>query len=129
MTKKHKILVVDDEPEITRSLKIGLEGEGFEVDVYNDPSKALSNFSAGVYALTIIDVRIPSMNSFDLYRRMKELDKNIKVCFYSAYEVYEKAFHTLFPELQSDCFLRKPAPIYEVARVIKRIIEREEGAN
>jgi two-component system, OmpR family, response regulator ChvI len=49
--KKQRILVVDDEPDITSSLKMGLEYYGFEVDTYNNPVKALSNFKSGSYEL------------------------------------------------------------------------------
>jgi CheY-like chemotaxis protein len=46
---KRKILVVDDEPDTTFTLKYGLENSGlFEVETYNDPIEALSNFQAGL---------------------------------------------------------------------------------
>jgi DNA-binding response OmpR family regulator len=48
---KNRILVVDDEEDITLSLKMGLEDNGFEVDTYNDPIQALSNFKSNSYDL------------------------------------------------------------------------------
>jgi DNA-binding response OmpR family regulator len=52
-------MVVDDEPDITLTYKIGLENYGFIVDIYNEPDFALSNFRAGLYDLAIIDTKMP----------------------------------------------------------------------
>ncbi len=83
-----KILVVDDEPDITSSIKAGLGSAGFEVDTYNDPELALSEFTQGKYDLAIIDFRMPEMNGFDLYRGIKLMDGKIKIFFLSAFEMY-----------------------------------------
>jgi len=55
--RNEKILIVDDEPDITFTLKVILEENGFnEVDVYNEPLLALQNFKSRVYSLLITDV-------------------------------------------------------------------------
>ena len=65
-------MLVDDEPDITSTLKIGLQDNGFEVDTFNDPIEVLSNFKAGSYDLIILDIKMPKMNGFELY---KEIEK------------------------------------------------------
>ena len=56
---KNRILIVDDEPDIARLFKLGLEREGgFEVDVYNDPMIALSNYRPGIYVLLLLDIKM-----------------------------------------------------------------------
>jgi DNA-binding response OmpR family regulator len=70
--KKKKILLVDDEPDITSSLKIGLEDNGFAVDTFNDAVLALSNFKAGMYDLVLLDVKMPQINGFELYEKIRE---------------------------------------------------------
>ena len=69
---KNRILVIDDESDITLTFEQILKGEGFEVDSYNDPYQALSNFSAGIYDIALIDVKMPKMDGFDLYRKTKK---------------------------------------------------------
>lgn len=64
MSNKKKILLVDDEPDITSSLKIGLEDNGFAVDTFNDAMLALSNFKTGMYDLVLLDVKMPQINDF-----------------------------------------------------------------
>jgi DNA-binding response OmpR family regulator len=70
--KGTRILLVDNEPEITSTLSIGLQDEGFAVDVFNGPLLALSNFKAGMYGLAILDINMPKMNGYELYQAMKK---------------------------------------------------------
>src|ERR687887_2854153 len=77
--KKKRILIVDDEPEITLLFNMALDG--FIVDSFNDPLLALSKFKQNFYDLAILDIVMPKMNGFELYKEIKKLDSNIKVCF------------------------------------------------
>src|SRR5215813_6629294 len=75
-----RILIVDDDPDITLTFKLGLEKKGFIVTVFNDPLEALSKFRAGLYDFILLDVRMPKMNGFELYREIEKIDDNPKVC-------------------------------------------------
>jgi two-component system, OmpR family, response regulator ChvI len=68
---KKRILLVDDEQDITYSFGIALEDKGFVVDTFNDPQEALSNFKAGLYDLLLLDIKMPKMNGFELYQEME----------------------------------------------------------
>ena len=68
---KKKILIVDDEPDVTFTLKKGLEDEGFQIDAFNDPLEALSYFKAGQYDMLLLDVKMPKLNGFELYKELK----------------------------------------------------------
>lgn len=82
MTNKEKmILIVDDEPDITSSLKITLEDNGFEVDSFNDPILALENFRKRLYSLLILDIKMPKMNGFELYTKIKKIDDKVRYVF------------------------------------------------
>ena len=59
-------MIVDDEYDITLSLQLGLEAGGFDVDVFNDPEEAFSNFEPSLYSLVLIDIMMPKMNGFVL---------------------------------------------------------------
>ena len=65
-----RILLVDDERDITSVTKRGLTSNEFEVDVFNDPAEALSNFKSGIYDLLLLDVKMPKMNGFELYKHI-----------------------------------------------------------
>lgn len=115
---ERKILLVDDEPDLTWTLRLGLENNGFEVDAFNNPEEALTNFKAGRYDLLLIDVRMPRMNGFQLYEEMKKIDNNARICFITAFEVYYQSLRETFPDLEIDCFIKKPI---ELDDLLKRI--------
>jgi DNA-binding response OmpR family regulator len=70
----NKILLVDDEPDITLSFSIGLEDTGYLVDSFNDPLVALDAFKRAdrekkkdaSYVLVILDIKMPNMNGFEI---------------------------------------------------------------
>ena len=105
---KKRILLVDDEQDITYSFGIALEDKGFVVDTFNDPQEALSNFKAGLYDLLLLDIKMPKMNGFELYQEMEKIDNKAKACFITAFEVYYKSLRELFPNMKVDCFIKKP---------------------
>jgi two-component system, OmpR family, response regulator ChvI len=118
-----RILIVDDEEDITDSFKIGLERQGFLVDAYNDPVKTLSEFVPGAYSVIILDIRMPKMNGFELFRALTRIDKGAKICFLTAFEVYKEEFHKLFPDVDVQCFLRKPISISDLSACIRKMTD------
>ena len=96
--KNNRILLVDDEVDITTVFTLALADNGFEVDAFNDPIQALSGFRSGSYDLALIDYKMPNMNGFELYREIRKIDERVKVCFITAFEVYheelKKKFHS-----------------------------------
>ena len=122
-----RILVVDDEPDVALTFKVGLEGYyfqdnergRFEVRTYNDPVLALSEFKAHFYDLMLVDVYMPKMNGFQLYEKLLELDANVRICFMSAAEINIQALREVYPKLGFGCFMIKPLTIeYLVKRLL-----------
>ena len=109
-----RILIVDDEPDITLTFKVGLDGyyydkRRFEVYAYNNPTKALSEFKPHFYDLLLTDITMPHMDEFELCEKILELDVNIRVCFISAAEVNIQALREVYPKARSiGCFIKKP---------------------
>jgi DNA-binding response OmpR family regulator len=99
-------MAVDDEADITFTLKKELEQSGFSVDVFNDPIEALSNFKPDYYDLILLDIGMPQMNGFELYQEIKKKDKDVKTCFVTAYDVYFESLKKQFPNLNVGCYIR-----------------------
>ena len=74
-------MVVDGESDNSTIFKIALEDDGFEVDAFNDPTLALSAFKPDFYDLLILDIKMPKMNGYELYEKIKKIDDKVKVCF------------------------------------------------
>jgi DNA-binding response OmpR family regulator len=116
---KNRILVIDDESDITLTFELILGGEGFEVDSFNDPHTALSNFEPGIYDVVLIDVKMPEIDGFDLYRKLKNIDDNVKFCFLTASRMYYDALKNDYPDLDVDWFIRKPIDTEQLVNEIK----------
>src|SRR6266487_6906142 len=128
--KNNRILLVDDEVDITTVFTLALADNGFEVDAFNDPIQALSGFRSGSYDLALIDYKMPNMNGFELYREIRKIDERVKVCFITAFQVYHEELKKKFQSSSNasprykqedvNCFIQKPIDIDEL---VKRINE------
>jgi two-component system KDP operon response regulator KdpE len=75
MTDKQRILVVDDEPQITRVLRRGLTTHGYEVRCSADGESALDTFGDWPPHLVVTDLSMPSMSGIELCRRLRKISK------------------------------------------------------
>jgi len=115
-----KVLVVDDETDIAEVVKQGLELQGILVDAFNDPQKALEHFQPDTYEMVVLDIRMPRMNGFQLYREIMKRDDKTKVLFITAFEESPAEFSKAFPELDKDRFMRKP---FTISKLKDRIVQ------
>ena len=121
----NRILVVDDEPDLTQVSTLALEYHGFKVDSFNDPQEALSKFEPGLYDLVILDIKMPKMDGFELYHEIKKKDNNAKVCFLTASELYYEEFRKKeYYALDRNIFIRKPIENEELVKEINKMIKR-----
>lgn len=121
---KIKILIVDDEDDITSSFKRILEIHGFEVDAFNDSMLALSKFRANYYDIALLDIKMPYIDGFDLYKKIKEIDNNIRICFLTASEAYYQQFREKdYSHLSRDLFIQKPIELEELLKRIENVLK------
>jgi DNA-binding response OmpR family regulator len=122
---KKRILIIDDEVDITLSFGLALEDSGlFEVDTYSDPLVALANYRPNAYDMLLLDVRMPVMNGFEFYDKIKIIDDKVKVCFISGSDVNYTELRKQFPSLEIDCLISKN--IIRKPIEVKKLIERIE---
>lgn len=129
-----RILLVDDEFDITTVYAMGLQDNGFKVDTFNDSLQALSEFKSDWYDFALIDYKMPKMSGFELYQEIMKIDDKVKVCFITAFDVYHGEIRK---ELQSNldamnhddegklyerCFIQKPIDIDELVKRIKEVL-------
>jgi DNA-binding response OmpR family regulator len=120
---KKRVLVVDDEPDISLILKMVLEDSGFEVHSFEDPISALNSFEVGLYDLLILDIKMPEMDGFELYHEIRKKDNKVKICFLTASEMYYKKMRNEeFSSLNKDLFIQKPIENEELIKEINKIL-------
>jgi DNA-binding response OmpR family regulator len=109
--RRRRLLIVDDEIDLALTLQKVLQENGFEVDSFNDPVLAAQRFKPHYYDLLILDIRMPEMNGFELYKEVRKIDDSVKVCFLTAvselrnYDQYRKE---VSPKLGQRYFVSKP---------------------
>jgi CheY-like chemotaxis protein len=124
-SSRKRILVVDDEPDITFTLDAILQKGGYEVSSFNNPLKALQSFRPRYYDLLIIDIKMPEMNGFELYRKLKEKDSYVKVCFLTAvseFRDYEQYKGDVSPKPNERYFVAKPVSEDDLVRRVNDMI-------
>jgi DNA-binding response OmpR family regulator len=122
-SKKKRILIVDDEPDVDMVLEKVFEQSGFNADSYDDPILALENFKAGLYDLVLLDIKMPIIDGFHLYQEIKKIDSKVKVCFLTASELYHEHFRKdQLCAIDKDRFLRKPIENEDLIKKINTII-------
>ena len=81
---KAKILIIDDNKDITDLFSIFLESNGYIVNAYTNPVEAFNNFSKNSHDLIVLDLKMPKMDGMTLYHRIKEIDDKVIICFTTA---------------------------------------------
>jgi two-component SAPR family response regulator len=121
-----KILIVDDEEDITLTFQTGIEDSNnqndankrMEVYTSNNPVVALSEIKPNFYDLLLTYINMPYMNGFELSEKILAIDINVKICFMSSGEINPDALREIYPSLSVGCFIRKPVTIdYLVKRI------------
>src|SRR5215831_7010645 len=122
-----RILIVDDEPDVNITVATVLTKYGFKVDSYEYPLVALDNFKRRFYDLVILDIKMPKMNGFSFYREIKKLDKDLKICFLTAGEMYYGVYSDILSKVPANYFIRKPIGNEELVNRINEIIDDDKS--
>ena len=121
---KERILFVDDEPDLTSLFKKALESAGFNVNVFNNSADTLKDFKPHFYGLVMLDIVMPKMDGFSLYKELKKVDPDLKVCFLTASEKYHENLRDgEYQTLSKDLFIQKPLSIKKLIKEIHRRID------
>ena len=124
-----RILLVDDELDITFTIKNILEDNGLQVDTFNDPITALKSYTSNFYDLVILDIKMPKMDGFELCIKISEKDPKVKICFLTASEMYYEKFRKARSEfgrlIGENCFIQKPVKNDDLIRKLTSILDRD----
>ena len=121
-----KILLIDDEPDVTYTIKKILEDNGLKVDSFNDPILALNYYKVDFYDLVILDIKMPKMDGFELYTKIREKEPKVKICFLTAIATFNEEFRkirlTLGKTINEDYFIQKPINMEDLTKKLTSIM-------
>ncbi len=117
-----KILIVEDEPNMSRGLKDNLEFEGYQVDVSGNGMAGLKMILANRYSLVVMDVMMPEMSGLDVCKKVREAGIGVPIILLTAKS--EEIDKVLGLELGADDYITKPFSLRELLARIKAVLRR-----
>lgn len=125
----HKsILIVDDEFDIVTLIEASLQKHGFDTLAFTDPLLAFEHFqnNSKDFALVISDIRMPSMNGYELIRKIKAERPAIKTILISAFEINKEEFSKIMPTVKIDSFITKPISLEQLVHSIENTLKEKK---
>jgi DNA-binding NtrC family response regulator len=123
-------MVVDDERDILSIVKRGLESKNrFKVETFIDAESALESLkenSGDYYDLVLTDIRMPKINGFELYRRIKENNPHMKIVFITAFEINKDEFSKVIPSVDVIDFISKPVSMSTLITKLNSILNHSK---
>ncbi len=125
---RKSILIVDDEFDIVSLIKGSLQKHGFNTMDFTDPLLAFEHFQSNFedFALVISDIRMPSMNGYELIRKIKAKRPTVKTILISAFEINKEEFSKIMPTVKIDSFITKPISPKQLVHVIENILKEKK---
>ena len=121
--ENQRILLVDDEHDVNLTISLILEENGFKVDSFTDAFQALENFTAGLYDLVLLDVKLPTMDGFSLCEEMKKTDDKVRICFLTAADrTYYEILRKHYPSIKDNYVIHKPVDNDSLLSLIKSVL-------
>ena len=120
-----RLLVVDDEQDITTTIKKGLEGNKFLVDEFTNSSQALEHFRRhpNDYCMVVSDIRMPSPTGFELAKEIYKTNPDVKILLMSSFEIHKSEFAKVLPSIRVEDFVQKPVSIAELKNTVLKHID------
>ena len=120
-----KVLVVDDEPDTLELVKLVLESGGFEAILANNGKDALAQIATVRPDLVLLDIMMPDMDGWDVFRKMKERDPGIPIAILTAKAQNIDKLLGLHV-LKADDYITKPFGKNELISKVKKLTESTE---
>ena len=124
MIKNSKILVVDDDETIRKTMKAILEDEGYIVDSASTGKEAIGKTEKTVYNLALLDIRLPDMEGVELLKLMKDTVPRTRKIMVTGYPSVQNAIAAI--NKQADAYLVKPVDIEKLLETVKKQLELQE---
>ena len=120
-----RLLIVEDEVRLADTLRQLLNRQGYTADVYYDGVSGLDNATTGIYDLMVLDVMLPSMNGFQVVKKLREAGVTTPVLMLTAKSDVSDRIHGL--DCGADYYLTKPFEPEELLACVRTLLRRSGG--
>jgi DNA-binding response OmpR family regulator len=130
MSRRRKILLIDHEPAASYMITMILKLNNYDVVPYSDPERALSDFEKGSFDLILMDLDMKGMSGFELYKRMRQIDEKVNVCFMTDLRArHINEFKTSFPDFPSTSLAEKPVGTDDLLEILRlNLVDNKQHA-
>jgi two-component system response regulator AtoC len=118
-----RILIVDDEPVLCNSLKIGLEDEGYHVQIANTGEEAMEELPGFDPGVILLDLRLPGMDGIQVLKKIRDLNQGTHTIMITAYGDTQTTVEAI--KLGAYDFINKPFELEELKELIRNALEKE----
>ena len=125
--QQKRILTIDDDQDVSMTLSVVLEENGFRTDSFTNPALAYHKLFGSLYDLVLLDIKMPEVNGFHFYRKIRKIDARVKICFLTASEFYNERYRKEhgFADFKQNLFLRKPIETKDLVHEINKLLESD----
>ena len=120
-----RILIVDDETNVRLNFRRTLETEGYEIFEASSGEAAVKSLAEHVFALAILDIRMPGMDGLELLAKMREYEIRVPAMIVTAYSDVPNAVKAM--KLGAIDFLQKPLRPEDLRSIVTEILKRHAG--
>ena len=126
MKEQARILVIDDDATVRRSLEVTLKNNGYDVNVAENGREAIKKSKTKLYNLALVDLRLPDMDGIELLTSMREaVPKTVKIII-TGYPSQENAIEAV--NRGADGYIVKPYSMEDLLRKIKEQLQKQQEA-
>lgn len=120
-----RILLIDEDPGLLKTIKNGLEQYDFVVAINSNPLQVLSSIQPKSYDLILLGVRMSPINGFELCKELKKRTKkfNVKFCFITSFKPYYNIFKEEYSEIGEKCFIFLPISIDDLLKILNEELQ------
>ncbi len=126
-TLKAKILLAEDEPNLSSLLQEYLQLKGYSVELANDGVEGIEIFKKNEFDLCLLDVMMPRKDGFTLAKEIREIDKEVSIIFLTAKSLKDDKIEGF--KLGADDYITKPFSMEELSARIQAVLRRTHGQN
>ncbi|MGH9991065.1 MAG: response regulator [Nitrososphaera sp.] len=124
------MLVVDDEADLLAATKTILEKNGYEVHAFDNADEAYRHIKEDGCkdcVVLVSDIKMPGMSGFELVRRIKAIQPEVKVVLTSSFIMHKGEFEKVMPSLHVDDLVSKPYTAEELIEAIRKYAKSESA--
>ncbi len=122
----HSVMVIDDEMELATMFKTFLIKEGYDAISFSDPIVAFEYFkeTSDRHSLIITDMRMPGLSGVELAKKVRGINKKIKIFLITAFDIADLENNSDFKEANIDRLIQKPVRFSELREMINNMLKK-----